>query len=164
MEDKQEFEEERQEISEVVEDIEDYDFEKEMEEEGKRLLEIDIFPSKFECSNTTEWEKAVELNKEPYGRACIVFAHQWAVYMEEFMNQNNQKDFTGLTEEQIEDASRRADSLAGGITGFMYGAAVAVLFDTWKYGHELNLWHNTKYGHPEMTDSTINPALMVVGG
>ena len=48
-----------------------------------------------------------------------------------------------------------------GITGFMYGAAVAILSKCWKHGEELRKWHNKEYNHEG--DGVINPAILSVG-
>ena len=55
-------------------------------------------------------------------------------------------------------ASHDAD--VNGITGFMYGCAVNVLSQVWKYGEELRVWHNKQYGHEG--DGIVNPAVLTV--
>jgi len=56
-----------------------------------------------------------------------------------------------------------------GITGFMYGAAVSVLSQTWEHGEELRRWHNieSQIGDEGVrandTGGTLNPALLVLG-
>jgi hypothetical protein len=71
----------------------------------------------------------------------------------------------GSSLEQIaEQASHDAD--VAGITGFMYGAAVAVLADCWEHGEELRRWHNldSQIGNEgekaNESGSVLNPALL----
>jgi hypothetical protein len=57
-----------------------------------------------------------------------------------------------------------------GITGFMYGCAVAILADVWEYGEELRRWHNLKTqigkeGERANEKGTVlNPAVLCLGG
>ena len=52
------------------------------------------------------------------------------------------------------------DADTEGITGFMYGASIQVLFTTWKHGEELRLWHNAQYKHS--SDGVVNPAILTL--
>lgn len=47
-----------------------------------------------------------------------------------------------------------------GISGFMYGCAVNILAQCWKYGEELRIWHNKDYGYEG--DGVVNPAVLTV--
>lgn len=47
-----------------------------------------------------------------------------------------------------------------GTTGFMYGAAVSVLSQCWKYGEELRKWHNKEYNHEG--EGVVNPAILII--
>ena len=58
-----------------------------------------------------------------------------------------------------EKCSHDADT--DGITGFMYGAAVSILSNHWKYGELLRKWHNKEYGHEG--DGVVNPAVLTIG-
>ena len=131
--------------------------------EEREQLEKEVIENKNECTFTLidvkEWNEFVEKNKDPYGKAILIFANRWATYMEEAITNG----FNSLTDKQIEDLSYKASDEVGGITGFMYGAGVATLKNTWKYGKELNKWHNKQYGK-EDTEGTINPAVITIGG
>ena len=71
------------------------------------------------------------------GAAIIDYAIVWAKLMQERIQR-------GYRLQDVADAtSHEADT--DGITGFMYGAAVKVLTDTWVFGHDLAVWHNAKY-------------------
>ena len=70
--------------------------------------------------------------------------------------------FDSLTDKQIENLSYKASDEVGGITGFMYGASIVTLKNTWKYGKELNKWHNKQYGK-EYAEGTVNPAVLTIG-
>ena len=48
-----------------------------------------------------------------------------------------------------------------GITGFMYGCAVAALSEFWEYGEEFRKWHNREYGYNG--DGVVNPAILTIG-
>jgi len=43
----------------------------------------------------------------------------------------------------------------------MYGCAVSMLSQCWKYGEELRRWHNKEWGH-EDTDGIVNPAVLTI--
>ncbi len=45
-----------------------------------------------------------------------------------------------------------------GITGFMYGCAVSILSQCWKYGELLRKWHNGEYNYDG--DGVVNPAIL----
>jgi hypothetical protein len=48
-----------------------------------------------------------------------------------------------------------------GITGFMYGAAVAILAKCWKHGEALRKWHNKEWGVVG-GDGVVNPAMFTI--
>ena len=130
--------------------------------EEREQLEKEVIENKNECTftliNAEEWNEFVEKNKDPYGKAILIFANRWATLMEESMTNG----FNSLTDKQIENLSYKASDEVGGITGFMYGASIATLKNTWKYGKELNKWHNKQYGK-ENADGTVNPAILTIG-
>lgn len=70
-------------------------------------------------------------------------------------------DGFSLTDAQINSCSDRADEIVDGITGFMYGCVISMLKKVWKYGEDLNKWHNQKYG-VENTSTTVNPAIITI--
>lgn len=112
----------------------------------------------FEIADKDGWAKTVENNASEYGACVLRYAARWANYMErELAN--------GGTVEGVADASsHEADK--EGITGFMYGAAVAILSRAWTHGEELRRWHNLKTqirGEGEKANESggvLNPALL----
>jgi hypothetical protein len=65
-------------------------------------------------------------NGDPYGLECFNYAERWANLMEAQISGGKEiKDIA-------KDTSHEADT--SGITGFMYGAAVSILAQCWKYG------------------------------
>jgi hypothetical protein len=89
---------------------------------------------KMKIKDKKAWKDWVDNNYDPYGKGVIDYAERWANLMEERMAE-------GKT---LEDVAKKASHEANteGITGFMYGAAVAVLYTSWEYGDELRRWHN----------------------
>lgn len=110
----------------------------------------------FSISNQDEWDTYVEKNTDPYGKAILLFASTWANLMEKEL-----KDEFNPSDELIDKLANEASDSVGGITGFMYGAGVKVLADCWRYGKELNKWHNKKYGQ-EDAKGTVNPAILTI--
>lgn len=109
----------------------------------------------MELKNAEAWRKYQEANTDDYGKAILEYAERWADLMEKSMAD-------GLALEDVaEKLSQTAD--IEGITGFMYGAAVKVLFDCWEHGELLRIWHNlkTQIGN-EGEKGVLNPAILVV--
>lgn len=101
------------------------------------------------------WEKWVEVNSnDGYSFGVVKYARRWAKYMQHLMKKHNK-----TLPEIAENASHVSDT--EGITGFMYGGAVAALSQFWKYGEELRRWHNKEWGH-EDTDGVVNPAVLTI--
>lgn len=101
------------------------------------------------------WEQYVEVNsKDSYSYGVVTYAERWAKYMQHLMDKHNKN-----VAEIANNASCASD--VEGITGYMYGCAVAVLASCWKYGDELRKWHNGKYGH-EDTGGVVNPAVLTI--
>lgn len=114
----------------------------------------------MKISDQTTWDEWVKNNTDGYGKAVIDYAERWANMMEARMDQGEElEDVSGPT-------SHEADE--DGITGFMYGAAVAVLASCWEHGDKLRRWHNleTQIGNEEerANDSggVLNPALLSI--
>ena len=106
---------------------------------------------------------------DAYSRCVFVFAARWARAMENVIAER------GLTPEQVTPAalgefasqsSHVADNTPRmGISGFMYGAAVSVLYQAWRYGDVLRRWSNNDLGRSDLNDSgdgVANPALITV--
>lgn len=132
---------------------------KELEE---RILGIEVDPAPFQCINIPGWTKWVESNNDPYGRAAVVFAAIWARNMDRIIIKNSTKGFEALSPEEIDQCSKEADELAGGITGFMFGAAVQMLSECWRYGKELQKYHNKQFGVEDI-DGTVDPSMITIG-
>jgi hypothetical protein len=80
------------------------------------------------------WQKCLDNNSDPYGSAINNFANHWALLMEaEIANGATVADCAKATADQAD---------TDGITGFMYGAAVATLAAVWVHGEDLRRWHN----------------------
>ena len=108
------------------------------------------------------WASWREKNQDdPYGRRIFEYAEAWATAMESAMD-------AGAELEAVAEAlAKEADY--DGITGFMYGAAVATLAKCWKHGEQLRRWHNLdtqigKEGEAANAKGTVlNPALLSIG-
>ena len=104
-----------------------------------------------------EYKDWYDKNSDGYSRACFTYAERWAELMEKKIEK------IGNTEEVImkyaDDLSHEADIEK--ITGFMYGCAVSILSQCWKYGEELRKWHNKEYGYDG--DGVVNPAVLKIG-
>jgi hypothetical protein len=101
-----------------------------------------------------KWAKWTEKNKDGYGGAIVAYAERWGRMMQ-----------VGIAGgESVAEAASRFQFVADteGITGFMHGAAVAMLADCWKHGEQLRKWHNGEYGQPE-SKGVVNPAVLVIG-
>lgn len=117
-----------------------------------------IKPNEFQA-----WKDKQILPNDPsgtaYGMACFTYAERWADMMESALKADPSTDFAELANR----TSHEAD--VEGITGFMYGVAVKILFDHWVYGDRLRRWHNSKYGASgakanQTDDGVINPAIL----
>lgn len=112
-------------------------------------------------SDSIAWDTYVNANTDPYGKACVDYARDWAELMEYHISKGDS------VAECAKAASHDADTES--ITGFMYGAAVSMLAKCWKYGEELRRWHNedAQLGdegtRANETGGVLNPALMVLG-
>ena len=103
-----------------------------------------------------KWQIWVENNQDAYGAAAIRYAERWANMMETAMVEGNK------LEDVAKSLSHEADTEH--ITGFMYGAAVAILANCWEYGERLRKWHNLNtqiHGEGERANESgkvLNPA------
>lgn len=123
-------------------------------------------PERIEYNNA-EWDakEAYEhwklRNKDDaYGLRIFEFAEDWANLMEPDLD-------SGYSLLVIADKhARTADH--DGITGYMYGAAVAVLSLTWIYGESLRKWHNKEVDKVEgekansIQNKVLNPAVLTL--
>ncbi len=107
-----------------------------------------------EFVNLDEYQKGKDKNTDPYGGAVYEYAEGWAKLMQIEISKGK----------KVSDIAEETSFKLGfiGISGFMYGAAVSILSNFWKYGEELREWHNTQYNHSGK--GVVNPALMTVKG
>ncbi len=100
------------------------------------------------------WDEIVEKNSHnPYGRCVVNYTRRWAKYMQTLIAEG--KAVIEIAEQASYDANIE------GITALMYGCAVSVLSQIWKYGEELRKWHNKDYGYEG--DDVVKPAVLTIG-
>lgn len=112
-------------------------------------------PKTMTLRDASFWEQMVRANPDSYGAAVLRYAELWARLMEARISEGVALEYCA------ESLSHLADE--EGITGAMYGMAVAVLSKAWIHGEPLRKWHNKEYGNPE-SKGVINPAILTVGG
>lgn len=105
-----------------------------------------------------EYKDWYEKNSDPYGRACFTYAERWAEMLENLI-ETSTDDPMKVVVDNADRLSHEAD--VEGITGFMYGCAVNILSQCWKYGEELRKWNNKEYGYEG--DGVVNPAVLTIG-
>jgi len=82
------------------------------------------------------WAEYKKNNQDDgYGLGILRFVERWGLMMQAAIESSSDKTPEQVIEEQANALMREADS--EGITGFMYGAAVKVLYDCWLYGDQL---------------------------
>lgn len=114
----------------------------------------------MQTNNPVQYLKDKSAQTDAYGKEIFIYAERWAELME--------KEIAGGKKlaDVAKTTSHKAD--ISGITGFMYGAAVAVLSVHWKFGGELCIWHNKSMQiHSEgdlanETGGVLNPAVLIV--
>lgn len=104
-----------------------------------------------------EYKSWYDKNNDPYGRACFTYAERWAEMLENLIGDNEELAEKVIIE-NAEKTSHKAD--VEGITGFMYGMAVNILSQCWKYGEYLRRWHNKEYDYDG--DGVVNPAILTI--
>ena len=97
-------------------------------------------------------------NLDPYGHASFTYAERWAELMENLIESSTDEPMKVIID-NADRLSHEADT--EGITGFMYGCAVSILSQCWKYGEELRKWHNKEYKYEG--DGVVNPAVLTIG-
>ncbi|MBQ8044515.1 MAG: hypothetical protein IJ272_10320 [Clostridia bacterium] len=102
-----------------------------------------------------KWENWVQINSnDPYSFGVVTYAKYWAKYMQHLMRKHNKS---------VKDIAEQTSHVCDieGITGFMYGCAVSILAEVWKYGDDLKSWHNKEWGC-ENCDGVVNPAIITI--
>ena len=108
---------------------------------------------KIKKSAEQAYQKFVEINSDNgYSYSVVTYMNRWADLMEAEMRKG--KSLPDIAEQTSHDAN------TDGITGFMYGCAVAALSGFWEYGEELRVWHNAQHGYHG--DGVVNPAILTV--
>jgi hypothetical protein len=111
------------------------------------------------------------LEGEEMGRgygACVIFAAEtWADEMERVMAAQEGTTVADLAKVCFSYMDAMMDRW--GLTGFQYGAVVAVLAHVWEHGEELRVWHNldSQLGdegeQANEAGTILNPALLSFG-
>lgn len=96
-------------------------------------------------------------SKFEYSRDCFTYAKRWAEMMENLIESSTDEPMKVIINHAYR-LSHEAD--IEGITGFMYGYAVSILSQCWKYGEELKKWHNKEYNYEG--DGVVNPAVLTI--
>jgi hypothetical protein len=136
----------------------------EQEDRARRQSELNaeidhaILGETMKVSDRPAWDGFVSKNIDPYGAGVVKYAERWARLMQARMADGK----------KLEDIAKQSslDADNEGITGFMYGAAVATLAKTWEHGDQLRRWHNLDtqiHNEGEKANETggvLNPALL----
>lgn len=115
----------------------------------------------FQKMDEPSWLSWVESNREGYGACIMRYAARWANRMEAAIKGG------AKVSDCASKCSHEADT--EGITGFMYGAAVAMLAKCWVYGEQLRQWHNidtqigTEGEKANASGGVLNPAVLTIG-
>ncbi len=103
------------------------------------------------------WQKAQDNNTDPYGNACIKVARRAMEILDQ------EADLPIDAHALICRADE--ESNAGGITGFMAGAAANIISGVHSRGEEFRKAWNKSYGVPDEDDrgGVVNPAVITIG-
>lgn len=132
---------------------------KQKEKQKELLLKgaLAVSPKRMTIADKVAWQEWQKNNTDPYGKATIEYAERWARLMEGRIANGD------TVENCAEEARHIADN---GITGFMYGCAVNILFQVWVHGDELRRWHNLdtqisdEGEKANETGTVLNPAIL----
>lgn len=105
-----------------------------------------------------EYKDWYDKNSDGYSRACFTYAERWGEMMEEKIEESSD-DIMKVIVDNAYKLSNEAD--VEGITGYMYGCAVSILSQCWKYGEFLRKWHNGEYNYNG--NGVVNPAILSIG-
>jgi|ERR1035437_265880 hypothetical protein len=130
------------------------DIERKLFEEKVKGIEVEILGKK----GYNEWK--ANQKHDGYGLAIFEYAEGWAKLMQKKFAEKN------IENPDVTCMVAYADNCANelnfmGITGSMYGMAVAVLAQCWKHGEALRKWHNKEWG-AENSDGIVNPAMFTI--
>lgn len=118
--------------------------------------------------DVSQWPEAFEGDAlgDAYGAIVMVVALQWAEAMEHALSQGA-TSVASVAEPTYHDVKVGLGP-AWGLTGFQYGACVAVLANTWERGEDLRRWHNLRIQvsdegeRANESGSILNPALVEI--
>ncbi len=103
-----------------------------------------------------------------YSKGVVDYGERWTDLMEKRIPDGaTESRVLGIIVKHAKEDSHTADS--EGITGFMYGCAVAALAHFWIHGEQLRRWHNldtqigTEGEKANKKGTVLNPALLNVG-
>ena len=122
------------------------------------LLTITAANMKILEGHEKEYKDWYDKNSDGYGRACFTYAERWAEMLENKI-ESSTEDVMKVIVDNADKLSHEADT--EGITGYMYGCAVSILSQCWKYGEYLRKWHNKEYNYDG--DGVVNPAILTIG-
>ena len=105
-----------------------------------------------------EYKDWYDKNSDGYSRACFTFAERWAELLKKKIEESDDETMKVIVG-NARELSDEADT--DGITGFMYGCAVSILSQCWKYGEYLRRWHNKEYSYDG--NGVVNPAVLRLG-
>jgi hypothetical protein len=122
--------------------------------------------------NEQEFQDWKAKQTDGYGQRIFSYAEDWANMMEQAMAED--KVDVSSSPAVLGFIVRNADRFSGiadtdGITGYMYGAAVATLAKCWVHGEQLRRWHNkeTQIGNEgdeaNKSGGVLNPAILNIG-
>ena len=77
-----------------------------------------------------DYKDWLDKNTDSYGRGCFTYAERWAEMMENIIESSTDEPMKVIVD-NADRLSHEAD--VEGITGFMYGCAVSILSQCWKY-------------------------------
>jgi hypothetical protein len=147
--------EEQQRLNDIAWRAKDAENKRQFEEKIKGIKFLVVKKKKYE-----EWKKTNQNDGTGYGAMIFEYAEGWAKVMQkEFAERNIENPDVASMIAHADNCSKLLDFY--GITGFMYGAAVAILSQHWKYGEALRKWHNKEWGH-EDTKGVVNPAMFTI--
>lgn len=118
----------------------------------------------MQVKDAAQWAERKKINADPYGTAILTYAERWADLMEAVIAEAGPEAVLGEVIVACADrTSHEADT--EGITGYMYGAAVAELCADWGWVHGdiLKKWHNGEWGQPD-AEGVVNPAIVTIKG
>ena len=106
-------------------------------------------------SDQKKWDDVVKLNStDGYSKCCVDVAAEVMRLLD--LPENEEFDCHDLINKADDNVK------AGGITGFMAGAAASMVAQCHSRGEEFKLQWNRGYGAPDDAKGTVNPALVTI--